>query len=78
MLSTRQASITISWLADRNATRTAKAAIRGKLCFGLHNPRPRIAPIRRIWMVIPQPRRRPNGSGGGTRSISGAHRNLNA
>ena len=52
-------------------------SLQAGIAFGFDDPKARIAPIKRIWMVTPQPRRRPKGSGGGTRSISGAHRNLN-
>jgi hypothetical protein len=68
----------MSWLADRNATSSASAPISPRLTFGSHQPSASVTAMRGIWIERPQPRRRPIGIGGGSRSISGDHRNLKA
>jgi hypothetical protein len=71
--------MTMSWLADRNATMTAtNAAVHG-LTPGSVKPSPRIASASASWITNAQPRRRPSlvvTPGSGRRSISGAQRNL--
>ncbi len=75
----RQASITMSWLADRNATRAAAAMAPAGAATGLDSASATAARANSGWIVASQPRRRPsarNGPGGATWSSIGAQRNF--
>jgi len=55
-----------------------QCSIMARWCLGSPAPSASIATISAIWIVTPQPRRLPSGSGGGNRSSNGDHTNLNA
>ena len=71
--------MTMSWLADRNATTTAASAVIHGSTSGSVKPSHRIASASAAWITSAQPRRRPSRvviPGNGSRSMTGAHRNL--
>ena len=78
-LSTRNASITISCVADAVATRSAPNATSHGDAAGLQKARNTIAAISRICDSTSQPRRRPSSlesTGASSASTTGAQRNL--
>ena len=71
--------MTMSWLADKNATATAASAVMPGADLGSVSPSARIASASAGWIAKAQPRRRPSRRvriGTGNRSISGDHRNF--
>ncbi len=71
--------MTISWLAETNATSTAPATTSGSDLAGSLNPSRTIAAISNSCVKTSQPRRRPNRrdrNGTSRASISGAQMNL--
>ena len=69
----------MSWLAEANATSTASSATVHGSAAGSPCPIARIAATSAIWVASAQPRRRPSARvshGSGSRSTTGAHRNL--
>jgi hypothetical protein len=78
-LSTRKASITMSWVADAVATRSAPRATSPGATAGSAIPRKAIAAINTSWVSTSQPRRRPSirdSTGTSTASTRGAHKNF--
>jgi hypothetical protein len=77
--STRKASMTMSWVAEAVATRSAAIATISGARTGSWKPRNRIAAMSRIWVNTSQPRRWPSSrprNGTPKASTTGAHRNL--
>ena len=78
-LSTRKASITMSWVAEAVATRSAPTATSQGAAAGSHSPRNTIAAISSTCEKMSQPRRRPSrrdSTGTSSASTSGAQRNF--
>ena len=72
--------MTMSWLAEKKATRRAKNAVPAGFSAGLVDAMATIDAISAAWVAMAQPRRRPSSrprTGSVIRSITGAHRNLN-
>src|SRR5689334_1878561 len=59
-VSMRQASTTMSWLAERKATNAARARERNGKRAGSESANSAAAAVRAGWMAISQPRRRPS------------------
>ena len=74
-ISRRNASSTMSWLAEKNATTAARYAIAQMSSFGCSSPKTGIAMSSSTCVASIQPRRRPN-IGRPKRSMSGDHRNF--
>ena len=71
--------MTMSWLADRKATTIAASTVIHGSMSGSVKPSQRIASASAAWITSAQPRRRPSRvviPGSGSRSMTGAHRNL--
>ncbi len=80
-LSIRNASMTMSWVAEAAATQSAPTATMSGEAAGSQNARKTIAPINSSCASTSQARRRPsNGesSGRSSASTSGAHANFTA
>ena len=79
-LSTRNASMTMSWVAEVAATTSAAiATTSGETENGSHRPSKTIAAMSTICENTSQPRRRPSApenSGASSASTTGAHKNL--
>jgi len=76
----RQASMAMSWLAERNATNAAAAIETAGEAAGLVSASNAAARTSAGWMTASQPRLRPRcraGPGGGTWSKTGDQRNFN-
>ena len=72
----RQASITTSWLADRNAIAAATAKVGPGCKCGSLNASPITASASKGWITTSHPRRRPNPGTGAAWSNTGDHKNF--
>ena len=71
--------MTMSWLAEAKATRSAKRAVAPRLAAGSVMPMSAMPASRRLCAASAQPRRRPSlrlRTGSASRSTSGAHSTL--